>query len=123
MILTDWGPTERYLRRSGAEHKRTAIRRLLEAYPKMPFVLIGDSGQRDALTYEEMTREFRGLVKLIIIRQVGGDNEDRNVAVRERAEGIPLHLVPDASGTAELFHNAGLCDEENLVEVEAESDG
>ena len=28
------GPTERYLRRSGAEHKRTAIRRLIEAYPE-----------------------------------------------------------------------------------------
>jgi phosphatidate phosphatase APP1 len=127
MFLTDWGPTERYLRRSGAEHKRTAIRRLLEAYPKMPFVLIGDSGQRDALTYEEMAREFSGRVKLIIIRQVGGDNEDRNVAVRERAEtlraeGIPLHLVLDGTRAAELCQRAGLCDEETLAEVAAELD-
>jgi hypothetical protein len=125
MFLTDWGPTERYVRRSGAEHKRTAIRRLLEAYPKMQFVLIGDSGQRDGLTYEEMAREFAGRVKLIVIRQVGDDDDDRNSQLRERAEtlraiGIPMHVVPDASGAAELFHTEGLCDAETVVEVDGE---
>lgn len=125
MFLTDWGPTERYLRRSGAEHKRTAIRRLFEAYPDMQFVLIGDSGQRDPLTYEEMAREFPGRVKLIIIRQVGADDDERNTELREQAtalrgEGIPLHLVPDASRAAELAHALDLCDEETLVEVHNE---
>ena len=126
MFLTDWGPTERYLRRSGAEHKRTAIRRLLEAYPGMRFVLIGDSGQRDALTYEEMAREFPGRVELIIIRQVGSETEDRNKEIDERAnalrdEGIPLHLVADANAAAELVHHLNLCDEETLREVRTES--
>ncbi len=125
MFLTDWGPTERYLRRSGAEHKRTAIRRLLEAYPGMQFVLFGDSGQRDALTYEEMAREFPGRVRLIVIRQVGDDDEERNAklhahAAALRSEGIPLYLVPDATAAAELTHELGLCDEETLVEVRAE---
>ena len=127
MFLTDWGPTERYVRRSGAEHKRTAIRRLFEAYPKMQFVLIGDSGQRDGLTYEEMAREFPGRVRLIIIRQVGDDDDDRNSQLRDhsdtlRAEGIPLHLVRDASGAAELFYELGLCDDETLAEVAVELD-
>lgn len=125
MFLTDWGPTERYLRRSGAEHKRTAIRRLLEAYPTMKFVLIGDSGQRDALTYEEMARAFPGRIELILIRQVGDDDDERNIELRSRAAelriiGIPLHLVPDASVAAELAHGIGLCDDETLVEVRSE---
>ena len=127
MFLTDWGPTERYLRRSGAEHKRTAIRRLFEAYPTMQFVLIGDSGQRDGLTYEEMAREFPGRVRLIIIRQVGDDDEGRNSELRERcetlrAEAIPMHLVPDASHAAELFYELELCDDETLAEVAVELD-
>lgn len=125
MFLTDWGPTERYLRRSGAEHKRTTIRRLLAAYPGMRFILIGDSGQRDALTYEEMVREFPGRAELILIRQVGDGDDERNAelssrAAELRAEGIPLHLVSDASEAAELAHNSGLCDDETLVEVRAE---
>lgn len=125
MFLTHWGPTERYLRRSGAEHKRTAIRRLLEAYPGMPFVLIGDSGQRDPLTYEEMAREFPDRVKLILIRQVGDDDDERNTELRShaetlRAEGIPLHLVPDAATAATIAHELKLCDAETLVEVGTE---
>jgi len=125
MFLTDWGPTERYLRRSGAEHKRTAIRRLIEAYPGMSFVLIGDSGQRDPLTYEEMAREFPGRVPLIIIRQVGDDDDERNAELRShaaklRTDGIPLYLVRDAAQAATLAHERGLCDEETLVEVRTE---
>jgi len=125
MFLTDWGPTERYLRRSGAEHKRTAIRRLFEAYPGMQFVLIGDSGQRDPLTYAEMARAFAEQVKLIVIRQVGADDDERNSAVREKAaalreEGIPMHLVADAAEAAELAHGLALCDEQTLQEVIAE---
>jgi len=125
MFLTDWGPTERYLRRSGAEHKRTAIRRLIEAYPGMAFVLVGDSGQRDPLTYEEMAREFPGRVKLIVIRQVGDDDDERNTELRShagalRTEGIPLYLVGDAVQAATLAHEMGLCDEETLVEVRTE---
>lgn len=125
MFLTDWGPTERYLRRSGAEHKRTAIRRLFEAYPNMQFLLIGDSGQRDARTYEEMAREFPGRVKLIVIRQVGADDDERNGELRKRArslraEGIPLHLVTDAARAAELAHTLSLCDQQTLTEVDDE---
>ncbi|AQT80180.1 hypothetical protein B1R94_14285 [Mycolicibacterium litorale] len=127
MFLTDWGPTERYLRRSGAEHKRAAVRRLFEAYPGMRFVLIGDSGQRDPVIYEEMAREFPGRVMLILIRQVGADDEERNSRLRGhaevlRAEGIPLHLISDAVQGAQLAHRFGLCDSDTQVEVAAEAD-
>jgi phosphatidate phosphatase APP1 len=93
----------------------------------MQFVLIGDSGQRDALTYEEMAREFPGRVALIVIRQVGEDEDERNIALSSHAvglreQGIPLYLVPDATRAAELAHDMGLCDDETLVEVRAEPD-
>ena len=125
MFLTDWGPTERYLRRSGAEHKRTAIRRLLESYPDTEFVLIGDSGQRDALTYEEMAKEFPGRARLILIRQVGDDDDERNVEIAKRAKklrkkGVPLYLVANAAEAAEIVHEMGMCDEETLVDVRTE---
>lgn len=125
MFLTDWGPTERYLRRSGAEHKRAAVRRLFDAYPGMRFVLIGDSGQRDPLIYEEMAREFPDRVLLAIIRQVGSDEEERNALLREHAEalqgeGIPLHLVADPIEAAELAHSLLLCDGDTVAEARDE---
>ena len=42
MLLTDWGPTETGLFRSGQEHKRVQLRNLLIAYPDMQWILIGD---------------------------------------------------------------------------------
>ena len=125
MFLTDWGPTDRYLRRSGVEHKRSAVRRLFEAYPTMRFVLIGDSGQRDPVIYEEVAREFPGRVLAAIIRQVGADSEDRNSALREhteciRGEGIPMYLVADAMQAAELAAGLGLCDADTVAQVRAE---
>jgi phosphatidate phosphatase APP1 len=125
MFLTDWGPTERYLRRSGAEHKRVAIRRLFEAYPKRSFVLIGDSGQRDPLTYEEMAREFPGQITLILIRQVGSAKDDRNVELAKhatalRGEGIPMYLVPDAGHAADLARALDLVDDQTVDDVRLE---
>lgn len=128
MFLTDWGPTERYLRRSGAEHKRAAVRRLFEAYPRMRFVVIGDSGQRDPLIYEEVAREFPGRVLAAVIRQVGADDDGRNASLREHAqtlrdEGIPMHLVADAGQAAELAHSLRLCDEDTVAEARADLNG
>jgi phosphatidate phosphatase APP1 len=125
MFLTDWGPTEHKIRRSGAEHKLSTIRRLLKAYPDKQFVLIGDSGQRDPLTYEEIAREFPERIQLIIIRQVGRDDETRNRRVRDRAaelrgESIPFHLASDAIQAAELANALGLCDAETIDEVRTE---
>lgn len=125
MFLTDWGPTERYLRRSGAEHKRAAVRGLFEAYPGMRFVLIGDSGQRDPVIYEEMAREFPGRVMAAFIRQVGAGGHERNSSLQRHAEalrdeGIPMYLVADAGHGAELAHSLCLCDEQTVTEVRAE---
>ncbi len=125
MFLTEWGPTERYVRRSGAEHKRNAIRRMFESYPTKQFVMIGDSGQRDGLTYEEIAREFPGRVKLILIRQVGAASDERNTELSQRAtalrgEGIPLYLVPDAAHAAELARALDLVDEETVLQVQTE---
>ncbi len=125
MFLTQWGPTERYVRRSGAEHKRAAIRRLLESFPTHDFVLIGDSGQRDALTYEEMAREFPGRMRLILIRQVGDATDERNEqlsahATALRGQGIPLYLVPDAIHAADLARALDLIDEETVLQVRDE---
>ncbi len=93
----------------------------------MRFVLIGDSGQRDPVIYEELAREFPGRVLAAIIRQVGADDEERNSALSEhaealRGEGIPMHLVADAAQAAEVAHNLRLCDADTMSEVRAELD-
>ena len=70
LLLTDWGPTEQTLFRSGAEHKRTQLRRLFEELPDMRWLLIGDDGQADPTIYAEAAREHPDNVAGIVIREL-----------------------------------------------------
>ncbi len=65
------------------DHKSAAVRQLLEMYPELPFVLLGDSGERDPEIYLETAARYPGRVAAIYIRDVGGKN--RNDAAGGRA--------------------------------------
>src|SRR3546814_6066391 len=52
------------------DHKLALIRNMLELYDQFPFVLIGDSGQRDPEIYAQVVREHPGRVAAIYIRDV-----------------------------------------------------
>lgn len=67
------------------QHKEEKIRTLLEVYDKMNFILIGDSGQRDAEIYSRITKDFPGRIKAIYIRDV---KSSRKATVREIADGV-----------------------------------
>lgn len=125
LFLTDWGPTDRYIHRSGEEHKKLALARLREAYPKTPFVLIGDSGQKDPDIYLTFARENPGAVKCIIIMKASDSSTERTEELREesrgyRDDGIPFHVCDDAVTAAQILHDLKLVDDITLVEVETE---
>jgi hypothetical protein len=42
----------------------------LSAYPELPFILIGDSGQEDPEIYLEICRDFPGRIQGVYIRAV-----------------------------------------------------
>jgi len=51
-------------------HKFHEIKNILEAYPQLNFVLIGDSGQEDPKIYSEIVSTFPGRILAIYIRDV-----------------------------------------------------
>jgi len=70
MLMTDWGPTNTGWFRSGQEHKRTTLRRLLIDFPHVQWLLVGDDGQHDPEIYAELAREHPDRVLAICIRQL-----------------------------------------------------
>ena len=125
LFLTDWGPSDRYLHRSGREHKNQAIRRVADGYPDTPLVLIGDSGQQDPDIYTEFAADHPDRVALILIISAGrGSTENtehwREKSVDLRAQGVPLHVIDDALEGARLCRDLGMCDELTVEEVETE---
>jgi phosphatidate phosphatase APP1 len=115
LFLTDWGPQERYVTRSGREHKRKSLRRLFDLYPETSFVLIGDSGQKDPDVYLEVAGIRPNQVRAIIIIDAGEHAAERGEELRERgpelqAEGVPFYFAEDARDAAEFLLREGLVD-------------
>ncbi len=76
LLLRDFG-----LRRE-KEHKRKAIEEILTTYPKLKFILIGDSGEEDPEIYSAVVHRFPERIRAIYIRSV---NQDRGrIAAIER---------------------------------------
>ncbi|MBD0258241.1 MAG: DUF2183 domain-containing protein, partial [Cytophagales bacterium] len=65
------------------EHKMAKIRQILTSFHDLRFILIGDSGQKDAEIYSQVVREFPGRILAVYIRDVS--NEERDAAVRSIA--------------------------------------
>lgn len=51
-------------------HKLKEIRQILDAYPHLNFVLVGDSGQQDPVIYQEVVKQYPGRILAIYIRDV-----------------------------------------------------
>jgi phosphatidate phosphatase APP1 len=71
IMLRDWGLSEReLLPTSHGSHKLQAIRGIMDLYPTLPFLLIGDSGQEDPEIYREIVAHYPSRVVAIYIRNV-----------------------------------------------------
>lgn len=110
LFLTDWGPQERYISRSGTQHKRSSMRRLQALYPAAKWILIGDSGQQDAYNYTDFAEEFPDSVAAIVIVDVGlRDKAEAMAAHAESVAGnVPFHFVTDAREAAVILADRGV---------------
>ena len=86
-------------------HKLAKIRHILNAYPDLNFILIGDSGQQDGPLYAEIVREFPGRILAIYIRDVTatGPKEELLTSLAEKVgqQGVGMLLVSDTAAAAE----------------------
>lgn len=87
IFLKDYGFSDNKLFSENHKiHKSKAIKKVLEAYPKLPFILIGDSGQKDPEIYSELIKEFPGRILAVYIRDVSLEERDRQV--KKISEGL-----------------------------------
>jgi phosphatidate phosphatase APP1 len=92
LFLKDYGFTHNKLfTESHGIHKPKQIRNILNAYPHLNFILIGDSGQHDPEIYAEVIKEFPGRILAAYIRDVSID--ERDIEVKKISEGILEHKV------------------------------
>lgn len=101
MFLQDWGIDETTLiLAEHRTHKMAQINELLDFYPALRFVLIGDSGQHDPEIYLQVIQGHPDRVAAAFIRDVTPDLRDRGVARiidASNAAGVEMLYVKDSA--------------------------
>jgi phosphatidate phosphatase APP1 len=124
LFLRDFGDHLLFGAQRQHHHKLSQIESILELYPQLPFVLIGDSGEQDPEIYCQVVQQFPTRIRVIYIRNFTPDPArlaaiDALVA-EVRHTGCQLILTPDSEGAATHAAAEGLIATEALVAVRTE---
>lgn len=124
ILLQDYGLAEKQLiSASHRDHKLAQIRKILETFPDLPFILIGDSGQHDPEIYRKVLEEVPSRIKAIYIRDVTGearDSEVRKLAEEAKQHGGELLLVQNSLEAAEHAVKNGFISAAALSDISGE---
>lgn len=104
LFLTDLGLSPmQFISPSHKDHKQAWITRLLETYTALPFILLGDSSQKDPEIYMEAALANPGRILAIYIRDASSSRRDAQVqamTAQAKAESVEMLLVRDTSEAA-----------------------
>lgn len=112
MLLKDFGLDDsKWLTGGHDGHKTGMIDRVMGAYPDLPFVLIGDSGQRDLDIYTSIARENPDRIRAVVMHDV--TPEQRATEAREQLDaleqlGVPVIYTDNYSEAHQFCSGLGL---------------
>jgi phosphatidate phosphatase APP1 len=83
--------------RGHKDHKGAAVDAILAANPGLPFVLIGDTGQKDAFVYRDAIARHPGRIERVILREpvVGAPQASLDAIAEIQAAGVACHHARD----------------------------
>jgi len=129
LMLRDFGLKADLLGASGHHgHKFKRIQEVMDTYPDLAFILIGDSGQHDPEIYADIVAERPQQVKAIYIRDVSGgqqrDQEVQHLATATSKHHIDMLLVADTLAAAQHAAEQGYISAEALqsIQIAVEND-
>jgi phosphatidate phosphatase APP1 len=111
IILRDWDLVPE---RATKGFKTREIEEILRTYPDLPFILVGDTTQKDPEIYRAVIKAFPGRVRAVYIRNVAAGAERseavKKLAAEVAAEGATLILADDTLGMARHAAEQGWID-------------
>lgn len=125
ILLRDWDVEISALSsRRLKTHKDPLIREIMDLYPTMPFILIGDNSQRDPEIYRSILDSYPGRVPAIYIRNVH-QNPERATALEALANevlaaGSTLVLADDTYAAGKHAAEQGWIDPASLPSIKEE---
>jgi phosphatidate phosphatase APP1 len=122
ILLRDWGLTRTGFAPNGKhDHKLSKIHEILELTAPLPFILIGDSGQRDPELYAQVVAHYGSRIRSIYIRnaspRAARSAELERLARDVEARGTEFLAIDDTVAAAKHAASRGWIRWDEVEEV------
>lgn len=106
-------------------HKREQIDPIFAQFPDLPFILIGDSGQKDAEIYRRIVEDYPGRILGVYIRSAIPNDLARHreldqIAQQVKAQGVEFMVFSETSVVAKHTAKQGWISEEAISAIQAD---
>lgn len=103
------GITDFFISGSGNhDHKFDKIKHVLEFYPNLKYVLLGDDSQHDPYLYERICKIFPVTVKAVYIRQTGKYPKNSTKAILKNLENLDVSVCYFKDSSEAIMHSKGI---------------
>jgi len=91
--------------RGSHNHKFDKIKHILEFYPDLKYVLLGDDSQQDPKLYEDICKIFPLHIKAVYIRQVGNSKKSKTLTIIENIKSLDVETCYFESSQEAILHS------------------
>ena len=97
--------TDFFFTRSNHNHKFEKIKHILEFYPNLKYVLLGDDSQDDPFLYEAICKIFPVTVKAVYIRQTGNHKKKAAIDALNTLESLKVAVCYFKNSSEAIAHS------------------
>ena len=94
--------------RGNHNHKFDKIKHILEFYPNLEYVLLGDDSQHDPFLYEAICKIFPVTVKAVYIRQTVAFKKEKVTAVMKNLETLDVSICYLKNSSEAMEHSKSI---------------
>jgi phosphatidate phosphatase APP1 len=89
-------------------HKFDKIKHILEFYPNLEYVLLGDDSQHDPYLYEAICKIFPVTIKAVYIRQTGTTKKEKIITVMKNLETLKVSICYFKNSSEAIAHSKSI---------------
>jgi len=94
--------------RGNHDHKFDKIKHVLEFYPNLKYVLLGDDSQHDPVLYERICKIFPVTVKAVYIRQTGKHQKGATKKIMKNLEALEVSVCYYKNSSEAIMHSKSI---------------
>lgn len=94
--------------RGNHNHKFDKIKHVLEFYPNLKYVLLGDDSQHDPFLYEQICKIFPVTVKAVYIRQTGKNKKETTKTILKNLENLDVSVCYFKHSSEAILHSKSI---------------